>query len=300
MEVEIWAQVYGNIVISCSIFYMGTECYYGVVYSMKRRKITMENVTLLVWFVACLILPVFLFKRFKASEVDIKAKYTKYMKYDIVMIIVSFIITGVLMLPTNDITNIKTEVKTEQVVKTEEKQMDTSDEQVVEEDNIEYDNLQKLFIGLNENTTEQQFIEVMKATGLPYSYNEQKTTGQEEISYKIAFKEGVTPFKYATESGDYMEIQFDRRKGHENKLMYATYFCHDTFRTAMFYVYGTYFDMMDKEPGENIGYYSYASGDRKGGITITYSNGNTSETGYVPRVSAEAAVNDAIVKRDNK
>ena len=260
----------------------------------------MENVTLLIWFVACLILPVVLFKRFKASEADVKAKYTKYMKYDIAIIIVSFAITGVLMPPTNNTKDDKTEVKTEQAAQIEEKHVDTSDEEVVEEDKIEYDNLQKLFIGLNENTTEQQFVEAMKATGMPYSYNEQKTTGQETMSYKIAFKEGVTPFRYAKESGDYMEIQFDRRKGHENKLMYASYFCSDTSRTALYYIYGIYWKMMDKEPGEYVGYYSYAPGDTKGGITVTYSNGNTTETGYVPRVSAEDAVNDAIVKRDSK
>ena len=137
----------------------------------------------------------------------------------------------------------------------------------------EYDNLQKMFLAIDKDTTEDD-------NGTP-----------KERCYNIAFEEGAALQRYA-DSGDTLEVSFDQNDG---TVLYVEYFNDEAFMDALYYNYGTHWDFSEDEPGNVYsGYYYYKPGDTKGGITMKYSNGNTKETGYHSVDSAEDALGDIL------
>ena len=71
--------------------------------------------------------------------------------------------------------------------------------------------------------------------------------------------------KYA-ESGDSLEVSFNKEDG---TILYAEYFNEASFRNALYYNYGTYWDFREDELDNTYtGYYYYKPGDTKGGITM--------------------------------
>lgn len=87
---------------------------------------------------------------------------------------------------------------------------------------IKYDNLQKLYLSINSNMSYLEALEKVKTTGLPYS----ETDFNQSKAIKIAFKEAVTPQKYA-EEGDHINISFDYDRNN-NSYSFSTieYFNH--------------------------------------------------------------------------
>lgn len=161
---------------------------------------------------------------------------------------------------------------------------------------IEYDSLQNMFIALAQETTEEQFKQIMIESGLPNEHTIFNSSDElrSDSSYIVAFvKESATHNR--AKSGDKLTVDFDNKTG---KLKYAEYYNEKAFRKALFYVYGTYWEFMEKAPGNYTGYYSYKPGDSEGGITIVYSNGNKRKTGYIPRTDAKDSINDAITERN--
>ena len=151
---------------------------------------------------------------------------------------------------------------------------------------IEYDALQCMFMAFTLNTTEEDVMNLINEYGLEYSTKEYNGTPK-SIKYKIAYDKGVTPQSHA-DSGDYIEISFDITDG---TLLHAEYHNSNAFKTAILYGYGTYWDFRSDEPNNQYsGYYYHEPGTSKGGITIEYSNGRSTETGYHQATSAEDAL----------
>ena len=172
---------------------------------------------------------------------------------------------------------------TEVVATTEPVQIETTVEAVP---TVEYDALQKVFIGFTLDTTQEDVMNLINEYGLEYSSQKYNGTPK-SIQYKIAFDKGVTPQKYADE-GDHIEVSFNVADG---TLLHAEYFNLKAFKTAVLYGYGTYWDFRSDEPNNQYsGHYYHKPGDTKGGITIKYSNGRSSETGYHQATSAEDAL----------
>lgn len=141
---------------------------------------------------------------------------------------------------------------------------------------FEYDKLQDIFQQVSFDTSEKELIGIIEESKLPYT--EQDYNGSPKYkNYKIAFSEDVAVQKYAAD-GDDVEVCFNKDDG---SFMYSTYSNHSTFRTALNYNYGTFFDLREDAPhNEYSGCYFYTPGDNSGGIVIEYSNGNKKETGY--------------------
>lgn len=151
---------------------------------------------------------------------------------------------------------------------------------------IEYDALQRMFITFTLNTTEEDVINLINEYGLEYSSKEYNGTPK-SIKYKIAYDKGVTPQRYA-DSGDHIEISFNISDG---TLLHAEYSNSNVLKTAVLYGYGTYWDFRSDEPNNQYsGYYYHEPGTSKGGITIEYSNGISTETGYHQAATAEEAL----------
>lgn len=141
---------------------------------------------------------------------------------------------------------------------------------------IVYDKLQNLFLMLSFDTTEDNLIKWIKDNGLEY-VAQQYNGSPKHITYKIAYKHDVALHRHA-ESGDYIEASFSKEDG---SFMYAEYFNSNAFKTVLLYNYGTYWDLReDKGNNKYSGYYYYKPGESEGGVTIEYSNGRSTETGY--------------------
>lgn len=150
----------------------------------------------------------------------------------------------------------------------------------------EYDNLQKMFLSIDKDTTEDALLKLIEEYGVVYTAEDYNGTPKKRC-YNIAFEEGVALQRYA-DSGDTLEVSFDQNDG---TILYAEYFNDEAFMDALYYNYGTYWDFSEDEPGNVYsGYYYYKPGDTKGGITMKYSNGNTKDTGYHSVDSAEDAL----------
>lgn len=93
-----------------------------------------------------------------------------------------------------------TENATESI--TESNSIENTTETTIEEN---YDELQKLFLSINENMTYSEALESVISTGLPYT--EEKYTGSRII--QVAFTENNTVQSYATIDGDYLEIIYE-------------------------------------------------------------------------------------------
>lgn len=150
----------------------------------------------------------------------------------------------------------------------------------------EYDDLQKMFLEIDKDITEDDLLKLIEEHGVAYTAEDYNGTPKERC-YNIAFEEGAALQRYA-DSGDTLEVSFDKNDG---TILYAEYFNDEAFMDAIYYNYGTYWDFREDEPGNTYsGYYYYKLGDTKGGITMKYSNGNTKETGYYSVDSAEDAL----------
>ena len=67
------------------------------------------------------------------------------------------------------------------------------------------------------------------------------------------------------------------------------------WKTAIFYNYGTYYDLReDIVENKYAGYYYHTPGEDEGGITIEYSNGNCTETGYHKVETGEDALESVL------
>lgn len=140
----------------------------------------------------------------------------------------------------------------------------------------EYDDLQKMFLEIDKDITEDELLKLIEEHGVAYTAEDYNGTPKERC-YNIAFEEGAALQRYA-DSGDTLEVSFDKNDG---TILYAEYFNDEAFMDAIYYNYGTYWDFREDEPGNAYsGYYYHKPGDTKGGITMKYSNGNTKETGY--------------------
>ncbi len=159
----------------------------------------------------------------------------------------------------------------------------------------EYDELQKIFIEINADTTMEEIDSMILENNLFYTsqkYN--KSGGGKQINYVIAYTEGSAVQKYA-DPGDYLKVTFDESAN--NRLMYAYYVNSlSVGYSALFYNYGTYFELLEEQPGPYTGYYINDSFGGNQGITITYSNGNSKNTNYFLCESGEETVNAVIDK----
>lgn len=143
------------------------------------------------------------------------------------------------------------------------------------EETQEYDALQKIFLEINKETTEDKLLKLIEEHSVEYTAEEYNGTPKSR-NYNIAFDSDVVLQKYA-ESGDSLEVSFNKEDG---TILYAEYFNEASFRNALYYNYGTYWDFREDELDNTYtGYYYYKPGDTKGGITMKYDNGNSKETG---------------------
>ena len=126
------------------------------------------------------------------------------------------------------------------------------------EETQEYDALQKIFLEINKETTEDKLLKLIEEHSVEYTAEEYNGTPKSR-NYNIAFDSDVV-------------LQ---------TILYAEYFNEASFRNALYYNYGTYWDFREDELDNTYtGYYYYKPGDTKGGITMKYDNGNSKETGY--------------------
>lgn len=146
----------------------------------------------------------------------------------------------------------------------------------VDLNNSDYDELQNLYLTIDDTTTYDDLLSTV--TELNLFHNEHEFSSGPTI--KVAFDEGVTKFKHA-DSGDYVNISFNEDK----RIDYVEYFNHEIFITLLDYRNGTYWDFRDNP--EYKGYYINTYNDKAGSFTIKYDNGNEKETDYLKVNSKE-------------
>lgn len=155
---------------------------------------------------------------------------------------------------------------------------------------FEFDTLQNWFISISENTTIGDVLSFVEENSLFYSENE--VTIDKTVYFKIAYEEGVTPPRYA-DSGDYLEISFDRANG--DTIQYAQYVNSNIYdRSALFYNYGTWYHFSDQNAEDYSGYYLiksdvHSSFDAEG-IVVKYNNGREANTSYFSYDSPEEVI----------
>lgn len=155
---------------------------------------------------------------------------------------------------------------------------------------VAYDTLQQVFLAIGLDITEEDVLDLIEENSLEYTVNEYNGTIKNRV-YKIAYEEGVALQSHA-DSGDYIEVEFATNDG---SFLYAEYFNEKAFREVLLYNYGTYWDFREKEGNNDYtGYYYHTPGSNKSGITIHYSNGNSTETGYHAASTAEEALQSVI------
>ena len=139
------------------------------------------------------------------------------------------------------------------------------------------DKLQQICANLTFSTTEGDLLSWIEQYGLEYSAQKWNGTPK-ELTYKIAYEEGVTAQKYA-DSGDHIEVSFNADDG---TFLLAEYCPSSGNRSALYYSYGTFWDFREKQPGNRwSGYYYNDRKDyNKTGIEMVYTNGNSVKTSY--------------------
>lgn len=227
----------------------------------------------------------------------IRKKPIKSLAIGIAVFLVVFVICLTVIPPVenNPQTDNKKSTESEQIITSKEEETTTSNteesENVLEEDTTiieestqseeitsaaNYDKLQNLFLAFSFETTEDDLIEWIEDNDLEYTAEQYNGTPK-TMHYKIAYEHDVALQKYA-ESGDYIELSFSKE---DESFMYAEYFNNTAFKIALLYNYGTYWDFREQEGNNKYsGYYYHTPGENEGGITIEYSNGNSTETGY--------------------
>lgn len=153
----------------------------------------------------------------------------------------------------------------------------------------EYDNLQKMFLAIDKDTTEDDLLKLIEEYEVAYTAEDYNGTPKKRC-YNIAFEEGAALQSYAN-PGDTLEVSFDKNDG---TILYAEYFIM-RLSWRQFIIIMAHTGFGEDEPGNVYsGYYYHKPGDTKGGITMKYSNGNTKETGYHSVDSAEDALGDIL------
>ena len=151
---------------------------------------------------------------------------------------------------------------------------------------VEYDALQQIFLALNNDTTIDDLNSLIADNDLEYTVQEYNGTPK-NISVKLAYSQDIALQKYAAE-GDHVEVSFDKEVG---TLLYAEYSNLNTFKIALYYNYGTYWDFFQREANNNYtGYYYHTPGDNHGGIVIG------TETGYHKCSDGKEAIENVIGK----
>lgn len=159
---------------------------------------------------------------------------------------------------------------------------------------IEYDNLQKAFLGLYADITPAELESLINELGLNYTTGEHNSSTGKALNYRMAFTSGAA-LQNNPDPGDYLEAEF----GGENldDFMYALYVNEkDVSYTALLYDHGVWYDFRDSNAEDYSGYYINDSFSGKSGITVKYSNGNEAETNYLPCNSGEEAIQKVIEK----
>lgn len=155
---------------------------------------------------------------------------------------------------------------------------------------VEYDALQQVFLALNDDTTIEELNSLITDNDLEYTSQDYNGTPK-TTQVKLAYSHDTALQRYA-EAGDYVAVVFDKQVG---TFLYAEYFNHNAFKTAIYYNYGTYWDFRENEANNSYtGYYYHVPGDNRGGIVIEYSNGNKTETGYHKCSDGKEAIENAI------
>ena len=86
------------------------------------------------------------------------------------------------------------------------------------EETQEYDALQKIFLEINKETTEDKLLKLIEEHSVEYTAEEYNGTPKSR-NYNIAFDSDVVLQKYA-ESGDSLEVSFNKEDG---TILYAEY-----------------------------------------------------------------------------
>ena len=135
------------------------------------------------------------------NDIGTTKKNTSGLVTSIIGIVLSLIILIIAIVsPSSDNT---TDSTTE--ITTESNYIENTTETITEEN---YDELQKLFLSINENTTYSEALESVISTGLPYT--EKKYNGSRQI--QVAFTENNTAQSYASIDGDYLKIIYEYPK----------------------------------------------------------------------------------------
>ena len=157
---------------------------------------------------------------------------------------------------------------------------------------IEYDELQKVFLGLYADITPAELESLISELGLNYTAEEHNSSTGKAINYRMAFTSGAA-LQNNPDPGDYLEAEF----GGENldDFMYALYVNEkDISYTALLYDHGVWYDFRDSNAEDYSGYYINDSFSGKSGITVKYSNGNEVKTNYLPCNSGEEAIQKVV------
>lgn len=160
---------------------------------------------------------------------------------------------------------------------------------------IDFDILQNGFISISKDTTIGDILSFIEDNSLFYSENE--VTIDKTVYFIIAYEEGVTVPRYA-DSGDYIEISFDRANG--DTIQYAHYVNSDIYDcSALYYNSGTWYDFRDQNAEDYSGYYNVkGSNFDADGIVVKYDNGNEVQTNYYPCNSPEEAIENILKESD--
>ncbi len=217
-----------------------------------------------------------------------RKKNTWSTKVKIIVTVIFWVALLLIGSANNKSTDTDTAVTEAAIVETE------AQESVVDEVSLltAYDRLQEMFLAINTSTSCDDVERMIQEYGVEYTV-EDYNGSPKNTKYKLAYDSKVALQSHADE-GSYITVTFNKDNG---QLMYAEYFCPSSFMVATYYCYGTYWDFREKEfPNNYSGYYYHNPGETKGGITIEYNNGNSTETGYHPCSSAEEALAHVVPK----
>ena len=166
--------------------------------------------------------------------------------------------------------------KKESIAKVESKKNEDSSKIAKEE--VSYDQLESLYLKINEKMSYEEILKIVEETGLPFT--EVEYNGSKKI--KVAFTEGVAKQRYA-DSGDNLEISFDQESDRKYAFGTLEYFNNDKFVTIFQYEGGTYWDFYNCQ---DKGYFINDI-DNKGNYEMTFNNGKKKKTKYIKANSKE-------------
>lgn len=161
----------------------------------------------------------------------------------------------------------------------EERVTDTNNEVTEEEIANELDDLQKLYMNID-NQSRKEIIEMVEKSNLYYSEKEYA----KGPTVKIAYTKGVSKLSYA-DSGDSLKISYSENENGNIEIENVEYFSSDKFIQLIDYRHGTYWKLRDQP--EYAGYYISVPGKEIGTFVVKYDNGNEAETGYLTAPTKE-------------